>query len=101
MIRVSVLYPAGPAFDMDYYLTRHTPMLRERFGPALTSIAIDHGIAGGAPGAPPAFQVLCHLGFDSVETFQSAFAPHAAEIMGDIANYTSAQPVIQINEMKM
>jgi uncharacterized protein (TIGR02118 family) len=101
MIRVSVLYPAGPAFDMDYYLNRHTPMLRERFGRALTSIAIDHGLAGGAPGTQPTFQVLCHLGFDSVETFQAAFAPHAAEIMGDIGNYTSAQPVIQIGEVKL
>jgi len=101
LIRVSVLYPTGPAFDMAYYLDRHTTMLRERFGPALKSIAIDHGIAGGAPGTPPAFQVLCHLGFDSVEAFQAAFAPHAEAIMADIPNYTAAQPVIQIGEVKL
>lgn len=101
MIKVSVLYPAGPAFDMDYYLNRHTPMIQAKFGAALTSINIEHGLAGGAPGTPPTYQVLCHLGFDSIETFQAAFAPHAAAIMADIPNYTTAQPVIQIGEVKM
>ncbi len=32
-----------------------------------------------------------------VEAFQAAFAPHAAEIMGDIANYTDVQPAVQIS----
>jgi uncharacterized protein (TIGR02118 family) len=103
MIKVTVLYPAGEGltFDMDYYLNRHTPMVRARFGAALASIAIEHGLAGAAPGTPPAYAVICQLGFDSVETFQSAFAPHAAEIMADIANYTNAQPVIQISEVAL
>ena len=101
MIRISVLYPAGPAFDMDYYLNRHTPMLRERLGAALKSLAIEHGVAGIAPGDQPTYQVLCHLGFDSVEAFQAAFAAHAGAIMSDIANYTAAQPVIQIGEVKL
>jgi uncharacterized protein (TIGR02118 family) len=94
-------HPAGPAFDMDYYLNRHTPMLREKFGAAFTSIAIEHGLAGAAPGTPPIYQVLCHLGFESPDTFQAAFPPHAAAIMADIANYTAAQPVIQIGEVKL
>ncbi len=101
MIKVSVLYPAGPAFDMDYYLNRHTPMLREKLGAALKSITIEHGIAGIAPGAAPTYQVLCHLGFDSIEAFQTAFATHAPVVMADIANYTAAQPVIQIGEVKL
>ena len=101
MIRISVLYPAGPAFDMAYYLTRHTPMLRDKLGAALRSIAIEHGVAGIAPGAAPTYQVLCHLGFDSTEAFQAAFAPHAEAIMADIANYTAAQPVIQIGDVKL
>jgi len=38
---------------------------------------------------------------ESVEAFQAAFAPHAAEILGDIPNYTSIQPIIQFSEVKM
>ena len=103
MIKVNVLYPAadGAQFDMDYYLNQHTPMLRARFGTALTSIAIEHGLAGSAPETPASFIVLCHLGFASVEAFQTAFAPHAAEIMGDVANYTNVQPIIQISDVKL
>ena len=103
MLKVNVLYPAvdGAQFDMNYYLNQHTPMLRDRFGPALKSIAIEHGLAGPAPDTAASFIVLCHLGFASVEAFQTAFAPHAAEIMGDIANYTNVQPVIQISDVKL
>ena len=43
---------------------------------------------------------LCHLRFDSVEAFQKAFGPHAAEITGDIPNYTNVQPIIQISDIK-
>lgn len=103
MIKVNVLYPAGAGakFDMEYYLTQHTPMLRARLGPALTSIAIEHGLAGPAPDTAASFIVLCHLGFASVDVFQTAFAPHATEIMGDIANYTNVQPIIQISDVKL
>ena len=103
MIKVNVLYPAsdGARFDMDYYLNQHTPMLRARFGDALLSIAIENGLAGAAPGTAARFIVLCHLGFASVEAFQAAFAPHAAEIMGDIAHYTDIEPIIQISAVKL
>ena len=37
--------------------------------------------------------------FESVESFQSGFNPHAAEILGDVPNYTNTQPVIQISEV--
>jgi uncharacterized protein (TIGR02118 family) len=103
MIKVSVLYPntEGSKFDMNYYLHTHTPMLQQKLGAALKSVAIEEGIAGGTPGSRPTYRVLCHLGFDSVDVFQKAFAPHAKDIMGDIANYTDVQPVIQIGDVRM
>ena len=103
MIKVSVLYPNtdGAKFDMDYYLNKHTPMVKQKLGAALKSVAIEAGIAGAAPGSQPTYRVLCHLGFDSVESFNKAFAPHAQDIMGDIPNYTDVQPVVQIGEVKV
>jgi uncharacterized protein (TIGR02118 family) len=101
MIKVAVLYPQSKKFDWDYYLHKHTPMLQKLMAPALKKVEIEKGIAGGAPGTAAAYQTVCTLHFDSVEAFQGALAPHAAEIMGDIANYTDAQPVIQIGEVKM
>lgn len=103
MIKVSVLYPAGEStrFDMDYYCKRHMPMVQEKLGAACKSMAVEQGLAGGAPGAAPTYAAMGHLYFDSVAEFQAAFGPHAATIMADIPNYTNVQPVIQISEVKM
>ena len=101
MIKVGVFYPQSKTFDWDYYLNKHTPMLQKLLGPALKKVDIEKGIAGGAPGTAATYGTVCNLHFDSVEAFQAAFGPHAGEIMGDIANYTDAQPVVQISEVKM
>jgi uncharacterized protein (TIGR02118 family) len=101
MIKVGVFYPQSAKFDWDYYVNTHTPMLGKLLGPALKKVDIAKGIAGGAPGTDATYQCVCNLHFDSVEAFQAAFGPHAGEIMGDIANYTDAQPVVQISDVKM
>ena len=103
MIIVSVLYPngSGSKFDLDYYLQRHIPMVQRRLGAPLKRVAVERGLAGGVPGAPPPFLAAAHLHFDSLEAFQGAFAPHAEPIMGDEPNYTNTTPVIQISEVKL
>ena len=103
MIKVSVFYPhsAGASFDMNYYVTKHMPMVRDKLGPACKGIAVDQGVGGGTPGASPTYVAIGHILCESAETFQAAFAPHAKAIMGDIPNYTKIQPVIQISEVKM
>jgi uncharacterized protein (TIGR02118 family) len=103
MIKVSVLYPAGAdtKFDMDYYCNSHMPMVRQKCGPACKSMAVEQGLAGGAPNSPPTYVAMGHLYFDSVAAFQAAFGPHTKEIMADIPNYTNVQPLIQISEVKM
>ena len=100
MIKVGVFYPQTSKFDWDYYLNKHTLMIK-RLMPAMKKVDIEQGIAGGAPGTTATYTTICNLHFDSVEAFQAAFGPHAAEIMGDIANYTDVQPVVQISEVKM
>jgi len=103
MIKVSVLYPqsAGAAFDMGYYLGKHIPMVQQKLGKACKSVSVEQGVAGGAPGAPPAFVAMAHLVFDSKDAFEKAFGPHAETILGDIPNYTKIQPVIQISDVKL
>ena len=39
--------------------------------------------------------------FDSVQSFQASFAPHAQEIMEDIPKYTNSKPILQIGEVKL
>jgi uncharacterized protein (TIGR02118 family) len=103
MIKVSVLYPNEPdsTFDMAYYLGRHIPMVQQKLSGALRGTAVDQGLGGTEPGAPPAYTVICHLLFDSVESYQAAFGPHAQAIVGDIPNYTNTQPIVQVSAVKL
>jgi uncharacterized protein (TIGR02118 family) len=103
MVKVTVFYQneEGKKFDMEYYCNSHMPMVREKVGDACKNMAVEQGLAGGDPGAPPAYIAMGHIYFDSVEAFQSAFGPHAGEIMADVPNYTDIVPTIQISEVKM
>jgi uncharacterized protein (TIGR02118 family) len=103
MIKVSVMYPnqQGTRFDMSYYCTNHIPMVRQLLGSALKNVAVEEGITGMTPGSPAPYVALGHLYFESVAAFQAAFMPHAAQIVGDVPNYTDSQPTIQISSVKI
>ena len=101
MIKVSVMYPNNPGarFDHDYYRAQHMPMLARLMGDACRKYTIDKGLAGGMPGAPAPYIGMCHIFCDSIRAFQTAFGPHAKQVMDDIANYTDLEPIIQISEV--
>jgi uncharacterized protein (TIGR02118 family) len=101
MIKVSVMYPntAGARFDHEYYRDKHMPLLKARMGERCMRYTIDKGLAGRAPGTPATYVAMCHIYCESVESYEAGFGPHAAEIRGDIANYTDLTPVLQISEV--
>ncbi|MDP3979434.1 MAG: EthD family reductase [Pseudomonas sp.] len=103
MIKVSVLYPNNPSvhFDLHYYCNQHMDIVRKCLGDACKGIAVDQGLASADPGSQAPFVAMGHLYFDSVESFQESFAPHAERIMGDLSNFTDSQPLIQISEVKL
>ena len=103
MIKVSVFYPneEGKKFDMRYYFNKHVPMVQQKLGAACKRVAIEQGLGGAVPGSRATYLVMFHLYFDSVESFQTDFGPHAQAIMGDIPNFTDIQPTIQISEVKI
>jgi uncharacterized protein (TIGR02118 family) len=103
VIKVSVFYPqkAGAKFDMDYYCDSHMPLVQSTLKPALKGMAVDKGLAGGAPGTPPSFVAMCHLWFDSVAAYERAFESGADTILSDIPNYTDIEPVVQISEVML
>lgn len=101
MIKVSVFYPntENCKFDLDYYCNTHMPMVRDLLGSSCMGIGVDHGLAGGTPGARPAYAAIGHLSFETVAAFQAAFGPHAKAISADLRNYTNVEPVIQISNV--
>ena len=103
MISVTVLYPnqEGAKFDMGYYLGKHIPMVQKLLGSALKGVSVEQGLGGVAPGSSAAYSTICHLFFDSVESFQGAFGPHAASVQADVRNYSSVTPIIQVSDVKL
>jgi uncharacterized protein (TIGR02118 family) len=100
MILVSVLYPGGETFDIAYYCDQHIPMVQRLLGAALHGVSVDFGIASADGSAAPFMAIGC-LAFDSVEAFRGSFSPNAAQIPGDVPNYTNVRPMIQISEGKI
>jgi uncharacterized protein (TIGR02118 family) len=101
MIKVSVLYPngEGKTFDMDYYVSKHIPMVKELLGDSLKGATVEKGLGGGAPGSPAPFAGMGNMYFDSAEDFGKAFGPHAEKIMGDLPNFTNIEPEMQVSEV--
>ena len=93
MIRVSVFYPAteGATFDHDYYRDKHVPLCVRTWNPERAEI--DKGVDGPNVAA-------VHLTFESLDALQQAMASEGtAEILADVANYTTITPVLQTSEM--
>jgi uncharacterized protein (TIGR02118 family) len=93
MIRLSVFYPTteGATFDHDYYRDRHVPLACKTWG--LDGAEIDRGVTGP-------YVAAVHFRFESVDSMQQALAAEGtAEILADVANYTTIVPVQQISEI--
>ena len=103
MIKVTVLYPKTPdtRFDVEYYLGKHMPRSIELLSPALKGVSVEIGTGGVLPGEPPPFAAICAFTFESLDAFVAAFMPHAAELQGDIPNYTNATAIIQVSELRI
>ena len=101
VIKVSTFYPngEGKTFDMEYYIRKHIPMALGLLGDGVELGAIEMGISGSKPGTPPAYLVMSHIYFDTIEDFEKAFRPNEAEIMSDMPNYTNCEPIIQVSEV--
>jgi hypothetical protein len=77
MIRFSVFYPAteGATFDHAYDTEKHVPL-------ALKTWGMDNAV------------------FDSMEAMGAAMSvPGTADVMADMANYTTITPVTQTSEV--
>ena len=93
MIRMSVYYPTtdGASFDHDYYRDKHVPLAVKTWG--LDGAEIDKGIDGP-------YVAAVHFRFASLEALQQAMgAAGTADVLADVANYTSITPVLQTSEI--
>ena len=93
MIRLSVFYPVteGASFDHDYYREKHVPLAVRTWG--LEGAEIDKGVDGP-------YVAAVHFTFDSLDALQQAMAAEGtADVLADVANYTTIAPVLQTSEI--
>ncbi|HZN15859.1 MAG TPA: EthD family reductase [Acidimicrobiales bacterium] len=93
MIRLSVFYPTtdGATFDHDYYRDKHVPLAMKTWG--LSAAQIDKGLDGP-------YVAAVHFTFESMDAMGAAMgSPGTGDVMADVANYTTIQPVLQTSEI--
>ncbi|MGZ3945852.1 MAG: EthD family reductase [Mucilaginibacter sp.] len=101
LIKVSVMYPyaEGKTFNMDYYETKHMPMVAALLGSNLVKYTIEKGLASGIPNQPLPFMAIGTFYVKSLADYQAAIGPHRDAIRADFANYTNTTPVILVSEV--
>lgn len=90
MATVTVLYPKGCKFDMDYYMKTHMPLVQKSWS--------QYGLKSWKVinfGEEAEYKVQATLEFGSMDEFQKAGAgSEAPEVMGDIKNFCDGQPIL-------
>jgi uncharacterized protein (TIGR02118 family) len=101
LIKVSVMYPfsEGKTFNMEYYETKHMPMVAGYLGSNLVKYTIEKGVASGIPNQPLPYIAIGTFYVKSLADYQAAIGPNRDAIRADFANYTNAAPIILVSEV--
>lgn len=101
LTKVSVMYPyaEGKTFNMEYYETKHMPMVAKFLGSNLVKYTIEKGVASGIPSQPLPFMAIGTFYVKSLADYQAAIAPNRDAIRADFSNYTNISPVILVSEV--
>ena len=98
---ITVLYENvdDATFDLNYYMTKHMPLVDAKFKP--------FGIKGwrvlkavGTPfGGKPAYSIIANLEFDTADQFRAAVAAESGPVFGDVPNFSNKSPVVVIGDL--
>ena len=101
LTKISIMYPyaEGKTFNMEYYETKHMPMVAGFLGSNLVKYTIEKGLSSGIPNQPLPFMAIGTFYVKSLSDYQAAVAPNRDAIRADFVNYTNAVPVILVSEV--
>ncbi len=101
LIKVSVMYPfaEGKTFNMEYYETKHMPMVAAFLGANLVKYTIEKGLASGIPNQPLPYMAIGTFYIKSLSEYQAAIGPNRDAIRADFQNYTNIAPIILVSEV--
>ena len=100
LIKISVMYPfsEGRTFDVEYYETKHMPMVAGFLGANLVKYTIEKGVASDIPNAL-LYMAIGTFYVQNLGEYEAATAPNRDAIRADFANYTNVLPVISVSEV--
>ena len=101
LIKVSIMYPfaEGKTFNMEYYETKHMPMVAGFLGSNLVKYTIEKGLASAIPNQPLPYVAIGTFYVKSLADYQAAIGPNRDAIRADFANYTNIAPLILVSEV--
>jgi uncharacterized protein (TIGR02118 family) len=101
LIKISVMYPyaEGKTFNMEYYESKHMPMVAKLLGSNLVKYTIEKGLASGIPNQPLPFMAIGIFYVKSLADYQAAIGPNRDAIRADFVNYTNITPAILVSEV--
>ena len=101
LIKISIMYPfaEGKTFNMEYYETKHMPMVAGFLGSNLVKYTIEKGVASGIPNQPLPYMAIGTFYVKSLSDYQAAIGPNINRIRADFVNYTDVVPVILVSEV--
>ena len=101
LIKVSIMYPfaEGKTFNMEYYETKHMPMVAGFLGANLVKYTIEKGVASGIPNQPLPYMAIGIFYVKSLSDYQAAIGPNRDAIRADFPNYTNVAPIILVSEV--
>jgi uncharacterized protein (TIGR02118 family) len=101
LIKISVMYPfaEGKTFNMEYYETKHMPMVAKFLGSNLVKYTIEKGLSSGIPNQPLPYMAIGTFYVKRLDDYQAAIGPKRDTIRADFANYTNIAPIILVSEV--
>lgn len=92
---VQVMYPPEDAFNWDYYLSTHMPMV----GREMKNLIKWSVLRGSDVGVPKTYGAIAVLTFDNLDHWIEDFQTVGPQLLADIPMYTKTQPTIQVSEV--
>ncbi|KAH6892892.1 ethyl tert-butyl ether degradation EthD [Thelonectria olida] len=99
---ITVLFPNEPdaKYDIDYYTTKHMPLIQTLWGKYGVKSWSATKFANGINGSAPVYTFGSIVVWDNQEQVKTAFSgPEADEIMGDVPNFSNKQPVFLFGDV--
>ncbi len=76
-------------------------MADKLLGPAIKAITVEIGQSGATSEEAAPFAAICGFTCETLKDFTDAFEPAAAQLQGDIPNFTDIEPILQVSDIRI